>query len=144
MKIFAMILGIALGAGNLPSTAQAAAQGEPFQRRFSNFRLVKKGMTRQEVDRVISPEIIIGYEQDASDSEQFHPLILKSLQREEEKILGGRTCKVLYFLEGIRAADGQIADEELFPVVLENEVVVGMGWDFLAETFGGDGRSQAR
>ncbi|MBM3235744.1 DUF3192 domain-containing protein [Candidatus Poribacteria bacterium] len=44
-----------------------------------------------------------------------------------------KTCEVLFFYTKTQKRDGIISDNELTPIILHNEKVVGWGWEFMRQ-----------
>jgi hypothetical protein len=45
----------------------------------------------------------------------------------------GKTFEVLYYCTDIKRADGAITDDELTPLVFDNNKLIGWGWSFLED-----------
>ena len=45
----------------------------------------------------------------------------------------GKTIEVYYYYTGVKPADLEVSDDELTPLVFENEKLIGWGWPFLNE-----------
>lgn len=51
----------------------------------------------------------------------------------EDHVVGGESVEILYYVTNIRSADGEIADDELTPLVLVEGRLAGWGWPFLSD-----------
>ena len=87
------------------------------------------GMTHAEVERLVEQDVKIGYQKNAQD--QWGVVTLKNPYRGETFDKDGKQYIVEYYLAQIKKADGMIADDELMPLVFENRVLKGKGWDDL-------------
>lgn len=90
---------------------------------------IKDGMTYQEICALMGEGVIVGYE--VNDNNFGDSIDIKNPYREEAINVKGKVYQVAYFLTRINNADGLIADDELTPVVFEDNHVVGKGSDFL-------------
>ena len=111
------------GAGNFPKELRAVAQ----------MWSVKPGMLKPEVRSLLDEKVIIGYET-APDSEAYVPITLNNPYRVETVKKGEKTFEVYYYFTGIKHADGKITDDELIPIVFENDQLAGNGWDFFKKS----------
>lgn len=100
-------------------------------RRFISLRQVHPGMTQREVASVLGNDIIVGYEMNPTPSVPYKPLTMKNPYRTEQIRQGLRSYEIVYYLQGVKKADGQISDDELIPLIFENDRLAGSGWDFL-------------
>ncbi len=87
------------------------------------------GMTHAEVERFVEQEVKIGYQKNAQD--QWGIVTLKNPYRSETFGYDGKQYVVEYYVTQIKKADGIIADDELVPLVFENQILKGRGWDDL-------------
>jgi hypothetical protein len=127
--IFWSFLALVGCASTATETAPVDLSGMP--RRFISLRQVHPGMTRKEVASVLDTDIIIGYEMTGPDAAQYKPITMKNPYRAEDIEKNSHRYAVAYYLQGIKKADGQATDDELVPLVFENDRLLGMGWDFL-------------
>jgi hypothetical protein len=59
--------------------------------------------------------------------------VLQNPHRNELYRAGGANWEILYYYTSVVSDDGMVTDDELTPVVLRNDTLVGWGWDYLAE-----------
>ena len=59
--------------------------------------------------------------------------MLQNPHRNELYRAGGANWEILYYYTSVVSDDGMVTDDELTPVVLRNDTLVGWGWDYLAE-----------
>jgi hypothetical protein len=45
----------------------------------------------------------------------------------------GKMLEVMYYYDGMKKADNLVTVDELVPIVLSEDIVVGWGWDYLEE-----------
>lgn len=45
----------------------------------------------------------------------------------------GSTIEILFYYTDLKRSDGAITDDELTPIVLENDRLIGWGWSFLTQ-----------
>lgn len=100
-------------------------------RRFISLRQIHNGMTKREVASVLNKMIIVGYEMSETDSQQYKPITITNPYRLENVRKGAQTYEVVYYIQGVVHADGQTTEDELVPLVFEQDRLIGMGWDFL-------------
>lgn len=99
---------------------------------------VQVGMTSREVAAAMGEKAIIGYERRDTASAASNSVTVNNPYQKEILSQRGKTYDVFYYLTHIRKADGIISQDELTPLVFENDIVIGKGWDFLKDL-----RSQA-
>ena len=59
--------------------------------------------------------------------------VLQNPHRNETYQTQNSNWEVLFYYTDVVADDGQVTDDELTPVVLQDGMLVGIGWDFWAE-----------
>lgn len=118
--------------------AKASQEGEVnrlsgMSRRFLSLGQVVPGMSKADISGILGAQVVIGYELTDAKNGQYKPVTVANPYR-SEKIAKGRTVlDVDYYLVGIRQADGQVSDDELVPLVYQDDRLLGMGWMFLNE-----------
>jgi hypothetical protein len=55
-------------------------------------------------------------------------------RNETVRSASGTSAEVLYYYTDLKHADGAITDDELTPIVLEEDRVVGWGWSFVDQS----------
>ncbi len=100
-------------------------------RRFLSLRQIYVGMTRQEVAGVLGNQVIVGYEIHDEETGQYTPMTVKNPYRQEQVAEGDKVYEIDYYFVGINAADGQITDDELAPLVFVKDQLMGYGWEYL-------------
>lgn len=90
------------------------------KRKLSNIRL---GMSEQEVLKIMGTKPIKAYSRGGEEIGIINnPYKSEIIEREEHKL------KVLYYYTQIRHSDGVIGLDELTPLVIEDEKLIGVGW----------------
>jgi hypothetical protein len=92
---------------------------------------VKLGMAYSEVAALMGNGITTGYEQSEYLKGAYKPIVLKNPYRAEVFKDNSRVYTIEYYFTHIKKEDGVIADDELTPLIFENRILLGMGWDFL-------------
>ena len=135
MKRFILIGSVLVLSGCVTMMEDAKSSGS-FPRELKSvaqMRMVGTGMFKQEVRSILDEKITIGYEQ-GKDGQTFLPLTLNNPYRFETLKKGDRVFEVYYYFVGIKQPDGKITDDELIPLVFENDRIIGKGWGFFAES----------
>ncbi|MBI5415423.1 MAG: DUF3192 domain-containing protein [Candidatus Omnitrophica bacterium] len=131
-RIFIGVYGLALSGcvslQTMPDAPQAPA-GQAL--RSSRIDRVRVGMTYREAAATMGEKTIIGYERPDPQSEACTPVTVNNPYRKEFLRMAGRSYDVFYYFTNIRKADGIISDDELTPLVFENNVLIGKGRDSL-------------
>ena len=107
---------------NSPSVASRATV-------LANMDQVVLGMTHAEVERIVQKAVKVGYQKNAQET--WGIVTLKNPYRNQTMEKDGKHYVVEYYLTQIKKPDGVIADEELMPLVFENNILKGKGWDDL-------------
>lgn len=92
---------------------------------------VRAGMTSREVAATMGEKTTIGYERTDPTAVAYTPVTVNNPYQKESLIQAGKTYDVFYYFTRVQKADGIISQDELTPLVFENDVLVGKGWDFL-------------
>ena len=108
----------ATGAGSFPQSVKAISQ----------MHLVKIGMLKPEVKSLLDEKLTIGYQEATPGA--YTAVTLNNPYRFETLKKEHKVFDVYYYFTGIKQTDGKITDDELMPVVFENEQLVGKGWSF--------------
>ncbi len=100
------------------------------QKQFISTSQLHAGLSRAQVAELLGKEVVTGYALVDQLTEEYKPITVANPQRSETIKVNQRTYDVDYYLAGIKVADDKISDDELVPVVFENDRLVGHGWDF--------------
>jgi hypothetical protein len=113
----------------------AVGADEPLlmQRRFISLQRLHKGLTRAEAEALLGDKVVIGYELTDEKTGQYAPLTIVNPYRTQSLTKLWRQYTVVYYLVGIMNPDGQVTEDELFPLVFQSDRLVGMGWEFLRQ-----------
>lgn len=98
---------------------------------LTNIEMVNVGMSYKEVTAILGASVRVGYQQSDQGPMVFEPINLKQPTRAEILNTQGKNYEVLYYFTGIHKADGMISDDELTPLIFQDQKLVGKGWDFL-------------
>lgn len=92
---------------------------------------VRPGLTSREVAVTMGEKTTIGYERPDPTSATYHAITVNNPYHKEFLKSGDKTYDVFYYFSHIQRADGIISSDELTPLVFENDILIGKGWDFL-------------
>lgn len=92
---------------------------------------IQVGMTTSEVANIMGDHLVIGYDQTEDPVEPFKPVLLKNPVRSEILRSDTKTFDIAFYYTLVKVADGTISDDELTPLVFQNDQFLGRGWDFL-------------
>lgn len=109
-------------------TAPAEEKGN-----LTNIHHVTVGMKYGEVAGIMGKQITIGYQQGSQRMGTFAPVTIENPHRQEVLKADNKMYNVVYYFTHIRTPDGQITDDELTPLVFENDELIGKGWTFLLD-----------
>ncbi len=101
------------------------------QNSLTNISALKAGMSYPEVTAIMGPFVKIGYKKSDYQTNGFEPITLRHPYRVETLSAQDKAYEVTYYFTVINNADGIIADDELTPLVFEDQKLIGKGWDFL-------------
>lgn len=104
---------------------------DPAVRRFVSLHQIQKGLTMGEVKAVLGDQVIIGYELSDAREKRYKPSVITNPHRVENHENSRGSYVIEYYFVGINLSDGKIADDELTPLVFEDDSLIGWGWDFL-------------
>jgi hypothetical protein len=106
--------------------AYVSAPGAPAGKVFNPMANIKTGMSRQEVAALTKNELMIGYNFE-SGPHKSEPILLAQPYRAEMLTRGGKTYHILYYFTSVNRPDDLVADDELTPLIFENDALVGKG-----------------
>ncbi len=131
-KYFACILSLILA--GCVSMSEKSIPADPVLLKKSSLTkidMVKVGMAYKEVLAIMDSSVKVGYQQSDQGSMVFEPINLKQPTRAEILTGQGKNYEVLYYFTDINKADGMIVDDELTPLIFQDQKLIGKGWDFL-------------
>ena len=100
---------------------------------LTNIEKVKPGMTYGEVAGIMGDAVNIGYKTSAVLEGAYEEVLVKNPYY-EEVLKGGEThYRIVCYFTHIRKADGVVTDDELTPLVFEENRLIGKGVSFLSE-----------
>lgn len=124
MKKYLLPLWCLILAGCVVTTRPSAHQ-------LTNVSDISMGSSKQEVERVMGAEVVVGYERSDNTGGTFVPITVKNPTRIEYVEGAGKKYEVEYYFTQIKQADGNITDDELTPMVFDHDRLVGKNWEFL-------------
>ena len=127
--IYCIALSGCVSVQTLPDSPQGQAAGRP-DPHLTRVDRVRVGMTYREAAAVMGEKTIIGYERRDPQSAAYAPVTVNNPYRKEFLRVAGKSYDIFYYFTNIRKADGIISDDELTPLVFENDVLIGEGRDF--------------
>ena len=92
----------------------------------SGLKALQDGMSMDQVHKIMGQELVIGY---AYQSPSYKPLTIPNPYKSE--VIKGTDYFIEYYIESIRQPDGIVSDNELIPLVFENNKLIGRGWSLL-------------
>jgi len=125
------LCGLLYGCSSAPVAPLVSVDPQAMQRRFISVSQIHSGLTRAEVTSLLGKEVVTGYSLTDESSGEYTPITAANPSRTETIQKGKKSYSVDYYLVGIKVADDKVSDDELVPVVFQNEKVVGIGWDYL-------------
>lgn len=93
----------------------------------NNLEKLKNNMSKEKVLEIMGEkkiDCVVGIEEKSIDNPY----------KRELKTRGNRQFEVLYYYTHVKERDRKITEDELTPVVLENDRLIGWGWDFFEKT----------
>ena len=99
--------------------------------RLTRIGSVRPGMTSREVAAMMGEKTTIGYERPDVTSNAYRLVTVNNPYHKESLRVADQNYDVLYYFTRVQKADGVISNDELTPLVFENDILIGKGWDFL-------------
>ena len=90
---------------------------------------VKLGMTQEQVHEIMGESITIGYNYSQSKSDGPLPITLQNPYKITSQQESRGRCTIEYYAMAVLVPDGQVSDDELFPLKFCESSLVAMGWD---------------
>lgn len=118
-----------LSTGGFPSAGSASAKITKEQ--LTNINSVYTGMTMSEVEKIMGHELVIGYEFAEGGAQTVKNVTVPSPYHSQYLDVKGKKYFVAYYLTQVKKADGMVSDDELTPLVFQNDILAGKGHDFL-------------
>ena len=114
-----------------PASTQSISSQEVKREPLANIDHIFTGMTRMEVQSILGKQLTIGYAQGQDTTQTFKPITVDAPYKTET--FAGKTgsYEVLYYYTDVQKADDLISEDEMTPLVFEDDVLIGKGWDFL-------------
>lgn len=96
-----------------------------------NLNRLAVGMSKNEVHQVMGNETIRALAEQGARKEFGMQRVNNPYRLETLKGKDGKSYQILFYYTDIKKVDGAITDDELTPIVLADDKVVGWGWGFL-------------
>jgi len=128
MPALALLLG---GCAVTYEQYQILEDPDPGVRRFVSTHHLQKGLSRAEAAAALGKQVIVGYEMSDSLEGHYKPIVKDNPQRVQNLHQGRHVYVVEFYFVGINQSDGEITDDEMTPLVFEQNHLIGWGWDFL-------------
>jgi len=100
---------------------------------LTNIEKVQLGMTYNEVAGIMGDTINIGYKESSALDGAYEEVLVKNPYYEEVLQSSETQYRVVCYFTHIKKADGIVTDDELTPLVFEENLLIGKGRDFLFE-----------
>jgi hypothetical protein len=88
---------------------------------------LKIGMTRQDVIQYMLGEVQLL---------QMSGRVTNPYSKRVVKNRDGESLEVMYYYAGMKKGDDQVSEDELLPIILKDDFVVGWGWQTLSAMTG--------
>ena len=99
---------------------------------LTSINRVQIGMTESDVRTIMGDRLKIGYQETQPDSGIIENISIPSPYKTEDLKIKGKVYRILYYYTKVMKSDGLIADDELTPLIFQNNKLVGKGEDSIA------------
>ncbi|MCB9771675.1 MAG: hypothetical protein H6754_03920 [Candidatus Omnitrophica bacterium] len=133
-----VILGLSIllaGCASVETGPAKPSNTDIMQHRFISLSQLRTGLTRAEVVTLLGKEIVMGYALVDEAGDQYKPITVGNPYRVEVIEKNKKMYAVDYYLIGIKTADDTVSDDELVPLIFNNDRLIGIGWDFFNRFF---------
>ena len=133
MKIywFIVIIGIFLsGCVSMYVVDKTATTGVEQPKKLTAIDEIRLGMSLDDVTRKMGEKVVIGY-QLSPESNSFEEITIPNPYKKETLSMNNQNYEVFYYFTSVQKADNLVADDELTPLIFQEEKLVGKGWDSL-------------
>src|ERR1041384_2570468 len=93
-------------------------------------RKLMPGVSREEAITLIGRTVTTGYELKAGAASEYQPVTMNNPYRSQKISKGDNIYEVDYYLTYVRQADGVVSDDELTPLIFQDNKLIGKGWEF--------------
>ncbi len=101
-------------------------------------RGLRVGMSKQEVLNTMGTETIQTYYKHYFNAEEYitepDKKITNPYRTEMMRISEGKYFDVLFYYTDVKSRDGAITDDDLTPLVFDDDKLIGWGWSFFEDT----------
>lgn len=101
-----------------------------FVRQMVDLRSIREGMTSAEVKTLLGDKVVTGYDLTDPRKKLGTPIIITNPYREKTFKTADKVYTVSYYFTSIKKQDGRITEDELTPLVFENNRLIGQGREF--------------
>lgn len=91
---------------------------------------VSIGMAYSEVIAILGEKVRVGYQKNTAQDTDYKPIELKNIKREQMVVVAGKKKRVVFIHSYVKRADGIVSDDELTPLVFENDILKGKSWNY--------------
>lgn len=88
------------------------------------------GVSREEALALVGRTVTVGYELREGANDEYQPTTSPNPYRSQQITKNKDVYQVDYYLTRINKADGVISDDELTPLVFQDNKLIGKGWEF--------------
>jgi hypothetical protein len=121
--IILLSLGLAGCASNVVYNPMQVASQQEILLNENGFKAVQEGMTIDQVHAIMGTDLVVGY---AFQSPDYKPLTIPNPYKSEA--IKGTGFFIEYYIQSIRQPDGTVSDDELMPLIFQNNKLIGRGW----------------
>lgn len=89
---------------------------------------VRLGMSRHEVVQVMLDDVPLL---------QMSGKVMNPYAARYVEDIDGETLEIMYYYTGMKKGDNLVSEDELVPIILKGNAVIGWGWETLEEMVGG-------
>ena len=100
---------------------------------LTSINRVQIGMTESDVRTIMGDRLKIGYKETEIHSGIIEDISIPSPHQQEDLQINGKTYRVLYYYITVVKSDGIVSDDELTPLIFQNNKLVGRGEEFIAK-----------
>lgn len=119
------------GCVSLDEQAGTQAFYNPRAEKLLDLSRIQTGMDYEQVQAIVARPVVIGYDITADGSGSVKEITLSNPYRVETLNHDNKNYTVEHFIVQIVRADGTVSDDELMPLVFEDNILIGKGQDFL-------------
>ena len=92
---------------------------------------IRMGMTEAQVRQILGDHLKIGYKADQPNSEMTEDISIPSPYKVEDLQINGKPYRIFYYQTTVVKPDGLVSDDELTPLIFQNDKLIGKSQDVL-------------